>query len=270
MIDGGPILFASDFGPGSEWVGICHAVIARIAPNVRVIDLTHSLRPFDVEGAGLILQAALPYAPVGLSVLVVDPGVGTDRRRVAVQCRRGDVLVGPDNGLLPAAAEGLAGIVAARELGSLRWHLETVSKTFHARDVFCPVAAHLATGVLFEDVGDPIDITQLVQSRKPLLDIRPDCLRAEIIDVDRFGNVRLSAKADALEKSGLARANSLRVATSRGDAPVQIAATFGALSPDHFGLVVDSFGWLCVCLDRASAAQHLDVARGESVEIQGH
>jgi S-adenosyl-L-methionine hydrolase (adenosine-forming) len=267
MRAGGSIVFATDFGPASEWVGICHAVIARIAPQARVIDLTHSLRPFDVEGAGLILQAALSFAPVGVAVLVVDPGVGTERREIAVQCRRGDVLVGPDNGLLPAAAEGLGGIVAARALANEQLHLDAVSKTFHARDVFCPVAAHLANGVVFEDVGGSIDPVQLVAWRKPLLDVQRDRVRTEIIDVDGFGNVRLSAKYDALEKSGLAHTRALHVATPHGSVSVQIAETFGALAPGRFGLVIDSFGWLCLCLDRASAAERLRVARGDIIEL---
>jgi S-adenosylmethionine hydrolase len=267
MRNGGFIVFATDFGPASEWVGICHAVMARIAPLARVIDLTHSLRPFDIEGAGLILQASLSYAPRGVAVLVVDPGVGTRRREIAVQCRRGDVLVGPDNGLLPAAAEGLGGILAARLLSNERLHLETVSGTFHARDVFCPVAAHLASGVAFDEVGDAIELARLVAWRKPLLDVQRDRVRCEIIDVDGFGNARLSAKFDALEKSGLARAGALYVATPQGSAPLELAATFGALPPGQIGLVIDSFGWLCICLDRANAAKHLGIARGDIVEL---
>jgi S-adenosyl-L-methionine hydrolase (adenosine-forming) len=264
----GTIMFATDFGAASEWVGICHAVMARIAPHARVIDLTHALRPFDVEGAGLILQAALPYAPVGLAVLVVDPGVGTQRREIAVLCSRGDVLVGPDNGLLTAAAEGLGGIVAARLLDNERLHLEVKSTTFHARDVFCPVAAHLAKGVPFEDVGQSIDSAQLATWRKPLLDVEAGRIRCEVVDVDGFGNVRLAAKPDALERSSLARAGGLCVVTAHGKADVGVAATFADLRPGQLGLIIDSLGWLSLCADRASAAQRLGIARGDIIALQ--
>jgi S-adenosyl-L-methionine hydrolase (adenosine-forming) len=262
------ILFATDFGPASEWVGICHAVMARIAPHTRVIDLTHALRPFDVEGAGLILQMALPYAPIGVAALVVDPGVGTQRRSIAVQCFRGDLLIGPDNGLLPAAAESLGGIVAARLLDNQRLHLEHRTGTFDARDVFCPVAAHLASGTSFDAVGQTLAAEQLIASRTPHLEIEGHRVRCEIIDVDGFGNLRLSAKRDALELSTLASVEELRLVTEAGQTSLRRAAAFGELQPDDVGLIVDSFGYLSLCLNRASAAQKFGLARGDLIEIR--
>jgi S-adenosylmethionine hydrolase len=262
------IAFASDFGAASEWVGICHAVIARIAPRARVNDLTHALRPFDVQGASLIVQAALPYAPAGLAVLVVDPGVGTRRREIAVRCARGDVLIGPDNGLLPGAAESLGGIVAARLLDNERLHLERKSTTFHARDVFCPVAAHLANGIPFGGVGRSIDVAELVPWRKPLLVVEAGRIRCEVIDVDGFGNVRLAAEPDALERSALASASAFSVVTPDGTAEAHIAATYGDVRAGQLGIVVDSFGWLSLCADRASAAARLRIGRGGVVELR--
>jgi hypothetical protein len=163
---------------------------------------------------------------------------------IAVWWGRGDVLVGPDNGLLPAAAEGLGGIVAARLLDNDRLHLAQKSTTFHARDVFCPVAAHLANGIAFEEVGQSIEGAQLVAWHKPLLDIEADRIRCEIIDVDGFGNVRLAAKPDALERTGIASAGALCIVTANGKAEARVAATYGDLRAGRLGLVVDSFGWL--------------------------
>lgn len=265
-----PIVFASDFGPGSEWVGICHAVIAGIAPDAAIIDLVHSLEPFDVMGASQTLRDALPYAPPGFAVLVVDPGVGSKRRGVALRCGRGDVLVGPDNGLLPAAAEALGDIREARELSNKRLHSANASSTFHARDVFCPVAAHLAAGTPFAEVGSAFDPATLVESWRPRLELGAGWVRCDVTNIDRFGNVRLAARAVALRDAGLEKAARLWVAAPGGEVAARRVPTYAPLGAGEVGIVDDSFGWLCLCINRGSAAERLAVRRAWLVELRSH
>src|ERR1700742_1820839 len=158
------ITFASDYGPGDEYVGVVHGVIARIAPDVRIIDLGHGVPPQDVRTGARRLARALPFAPAGVHLAVVDPGVGGARRAVAL--RAGDRwLVGPDNGLLIEAAQRFGGVDEAFDIGDSPWRLEPVSNTFHGRDVFRPVAAHLALG---EPPQAPIDPAGLVRLERPV------------------------------------------------------------------------------------------------------
>lgn len=145
------ITFLSDYGLLDEFVGICHAVIARRCPPARVIDLTHAIPRHDVRAGAVVLAAAVPFLPPGVHLAVVDPGVGAEgahgRRAVALRTADGDrLLVGPDNGLLMPAAARLAGVSEAVDIGASPERLEPVSRTFHGRDIFAPVAAALAGG----------------------------------------------------------------------------------------------------------------------------
>lgn len=261
------ILFASDFGPGSEWVGTCHAVMATIAPDARIIDLTHALTPFDVAGAAAVLADVVPFAPVSIAVLVVDPGVGSSRRAIALRCNRGDILVGPDNGLLTSVAESVGGAHAARELSNTQYHGQSRSSTFHARDVFSPVAAHLSSGVAFEDVGPTLALENLVSLVPPRAEIGPGRISAAVTNIDRFGNVRLSVKSYALREAKLAGRDSLAVSAPGGQHSVRRAKTYQDLAIDEIGLIEDSFGWLCLVMNRASAAQRLGTNREGRIEI---
>src|SRR3954447_5219543 len=158
-----PVTFLSDYGLLDEFVGICHGVIARVAPEVRVIDVTHGIPRHDVRAGALVLRGALPYMPPGVHLAVVDPDVGARRRGVALRCAEEDrLLVGPDNGLLMLAAERFGGVVEAVEIGRSPHRLEPVSATFHGRDIFAPVAAHLAAGASLADAGDPMAPDDLV------------------------------------------------------------------------------------------------------------
>jgi S-adenosylmethionine hydrolase len=241
--------------------------MAAIAPNVRIVNLTHTLTPFDVAGAAAVLADVVPFAPVSIAVLVVDPGVGSSRRAIALRCKRGDILVGPDNGLLTSVAESVGGAHAARELTNTRYHGQSRSSTFHARDVFSPVAAHLSLGVAFEDVGPELALENLVSLVPPRIEIGPGRISAEVTNVDRFGNVRLSAKIDALREAQLAEYDSLVVSAPGIQRGVRRATTYQDLAIDELGLIEDSFGWLCLVMNRAAAAQRLGTKRGSRVEI---
>ena len=161
---GGPVItFLTDYGLTDDFVGVCHGVIARVCPQARVIDLTHGVPRGDVRAGGLILQGALPYLPVGVHLAVVDPGVGSDRRAVALGTADGRALVGPDNGLLWLAAERAGGVIEAVDIGRSPFALEPVSATFHGRDIFAPVAARLAAGVALAEVGEACDPEALMR-----------------------------------------------------------------------------------------------------------
>ena len=147
------ITFLSDFGLKDDFVGTCHGVIKRIAPEAQIIDITHGIEPQAVLQGALVLASTLPYMPEGVHLAVVDPGVGGDRRALALRDASGRLYVGPDNGLLVPAAEKLGGIDGAWQLTNSDYMLEPVSATFHGRDVFSPAAAHLAPGVDPAELG---------------------------------------------------------------------------------------------------------------------
>ena len=192
------VTFLSDYGRGDDFVGVCHAVIARIAPEVRVIDLTHDVPRHDVRSAAVILRRALPFCPAGVHLVVVDPGVGGTRRAVAVRVAdEGRVLVGPDNGVLWPAAERFGGVVEAVDVAHSPHRLEPVSATFHGRDLFAPVAAHLAAGEPLGAAGEPIEPDELVQLALPTPHVDAERVYAHVVSTDTFGNVALDVTHDA-------------------------------------------------------------------------
>src|SRR5436309_4487854 len=192
------ITFLSDYGVEDDFVGLCHAVIASICPQARVIDLSHGVARHDVRAGAIMLRGALPYLPVGVHLAVVDPDVGAERRAVAVGCGDGRVLVGPDNGLLWLAIEQSGGAVEAVDIARSRFRLEPVSATFHGRDIFRPVAAQLAAGAPFAEAGEPIDPARLVTLELPRPRLEDGVLVAHALYVDRFGNVQLDARHEDL------------------------------------------------------------------------
>lgn len=270
MSRGKPIIFLSDYGLEDEFVGICHAVIARISPDSPVIDLSHGIPPQDVLRGALVLARSIPYLSTDAVLLaVVDPGVGTPRRPVAAETSHSEqLLVGPDNGLLSLAWAERGGVARAVEIAEPKVILEPVSATFHGRDIFAPAAAHLAAGAPLSDLGPDVDPSSLVVVQPPAPGVETGRIDAEVFGVDRFGNVQLSAGLDHLERAGMAGANRLEVVTRRGRTPVRPAATFGDVTEGEFALIVDSTGRLALVLNRGSAAEALDLALGDSLAIQ--
>src|SRR5215213_4993838 len=184
------ITFLSDYGRDDDFVGVCHAVMARLTPDARVIDLTHGVGRHDVRTGAMVLRNTLPYAPAGVHLAVVDPGVGAERRAVALRCAEEDrLLVGPDNGLLSLAWERFGGAVEAVEIGRSPWRLEPVAATFHGRDIFAPVAARLAGGDALAEAGDPLDVDDLVTLDVPRPRVDGDALLVHVVGIDRFGNL---------------------------------------------------------------------------------
>jgi len=221
------VVFLSDYGLEDEFVGICHGVIARIAPAVNVVDLTHAIPPHDVFRGALLLADSIRFMPEDAVYLaVVDPGVGTDRPSLAVEAGSGAVFVGPDNGLLSLAIERAGGAAMAVEITARKVLLEPVSATFHGRDIFAPAAAHVASGMPLEELGrafDPGRITRLAIAEPS---VHPGLIDCEVLAVDRFGNVQVNVRRSHLADARLQREEEFRVRTPAGSTRVRRAFTF--------------------------------------------
>ena len=221
-------------------------------------------------------RSSAPYLPVGFHVAVVDPGVGTSRRPIAVRAGRGDVLVGPDNGILLPAADRLGGVVAARELTDPAYRLPVVSTSFHGRDIFAPAAAHLAGGVSFDRVGPAIDPDDLVRLRWPEPIIADGVLETSVIYRDTFGNVKLAALAGDLRAAlGTLEAGD-RLTVILGPIEGRTATTemvtwertFGAVAPGGPLLYEDSYGRLCLADNQGNAVERLGVVDDQPITIR--
>jgi S-adenosyl-L-methionine hydrolase (adenosine-forming) len=268
-VPGRPIVFISDFGLDDEFVGICHGVIARIAPDSRIVDLTHGVPPQDVVRAALVLAESLLYVPDDAVFLaLVDPGVGTARRAVAVRTGDGALLVGPDNGVLSQAWTRLGGAAEAIEITSPDVVLPGGSHTFHGRDVFAPAAAHLANGMALGELGPSLDVESLTRVAPLEPEVHPGRLHAEVLGIDRFGNVQLSIRPEHLDEAGLADETALQVRTVWRAIPVRRVSTFGEVSPGELAALIDSRGWLAVVRNAGSAAASLRLELGNPVVVE--
>ena len=261
-----PIVFLSDFGYRNEWVGICHAVIDKIAPEASVIDLSHGVPPLDVRAGALVLADSLPFIRHDAVVLaVVDPSVGRDLD-VAVRTGDGRLLVGPDNGLLAPAWHVAEGVAEAVSITSSSVILEPVSPSFHARDVLAPAAAQLANGLSLADLGDALEPAELVDLHIPEPSVELGKIACEVLDLNRFGNVQLNVRGSHLAAAGLDRADRILVEAESGGGVAERVSTYADLAADQWGLMIDPRGWLSVIRgDSANAAEGLGVGSGDLV-----
>jgi S-adenosylmethionine hydrolase len=263
----------SDFGLRDPSAGIMRAVVAGICPEANVVDIAHDINKFAVRDGALLLWSAAPYLPVGAHVAVVDPGVGTARKGIALQTQRGDYLVGPDNGLLMPAAARLGGITHAHLLENPRFALPDVSSSFHGRDLFAPAGAHLADGVDIEELGRAVDPRRLLALEWPSPEIRPGLLRAQAIYLDTFGNVKLSALTDDIAAAlpGLRFGERITVRVGEGAGRQEVAATwartFGDVPKGAPLLTADSYGRVALSVDQGSAATTFGIKLDSVVEV---
>jgi S-adenosylmethionine hydrolase len=258
------VTFLSDYGLQDDFVGTCHGVIKRIAPDVQIIDLTHGIPPQNVLHGALVLAKSLEYVPAGVHLAVVDPGVGTARRPLVLEDGEGRLYVGPDNGLLVPAAEAGGGIAAAHELANPRYALERVSRTFHGRDLFAPAAAHLALGVPVAELGPPLDPEVLVRITIPEPEISASRIGATTLAVDRFGNVQLNVGRDVLGVPGTRVALDL----PNGRRPAVVARTFADVPYGELVVFEDSSGSVSLAVSGGNAAAALGLASGERIWIE--
>jgi len=259
------ISFLSDYGLADEFVGVCKAVIRRIAPEAAVIDVCHEIPPHDVRAGSLALARAAQYLPAGVILGVVDPGVGSERRPVAVETADGEaVFVGPDNGLLASAVAMTGGARRAVALTNDEYHLPAPGPTFAGRDIFAPAAAYLCAGVELDELGEAIDPLSLIPGILPLTRDEDGKVIGEVLWVDRFGNVQLNVDPEELTPMG--DTVSIRF---RDEVRTAVRAdTYSELKAGQIGLVVDSYGLVSVALDRRSAADELRLHPPTEVSLE--
>jgi S-adenosylmethionine hydrolase len=269
------ITFLTDFGADSA-AAICRGVMLGIARDAQIVDISHSVRKYAIRDGAYLLWCALAWMPIGIHVAVVDPGVGTSRLPIGIRTGRGDVLIGPDNGLLVPAADRLGGIVEVRTLENRALMLTATAATFHGRDIFAPMAAHLATGRPFAEVGPTIDRGSIVSLRFPDPTIAPGALGTSVVYVDSFGNLRLAGDpADLAAAIGLLTpGRQLAVSFTASDGSPAIreivpwAATFGQVPVGRPLLYEDSFGRLAYADNQGDAARRLGLGVDRPVRIE--
>ena len=259
------VSFLSDYGRVDEFVGVVHSVIRSTAPGAAVIDITHDVPRHDVRAGGLALARSAQYLCPGVVLAVVDPGVGTDRRAIAVEVGDGQsVLVGPDNGLLAPAVAMVGGATRAVSLTNTDFHLPAPGPTFDGRDVFAPVAAALCLGATLDELGPAVDVNSLTPGIIPVVRDEEGTLVTEVMWVDHFGNCQLNVDPDDLDGWG----EVLHVQVRDEWRPARRAHTYGEIGEGQVGLVVDSYGLVSIALDRRPADSELGIGAGSEVRIR--
>ncbi|MBJ7307811.1 MAG: SAM-dependent chlorinase/fluorinase [Actinomycetota bacterium] len=259
------VSFLSDYGRVDEFVGVVHSIIRSIAPEVRVIDITHDIAPYDVRSGGLALVRAANYLAPGVVVAVIDPTVGTPRRPIAVEIGGGSsVLVGPDNGVLAPVVQLCGGAGRAVEIVNPEYRFTTEPGTFDGRDVFAPAAAHLCNGVDLAELGPSIDPISLFPAMIPLTREDEGRLHSEVLWVDHYGNAQLNVDPDELE----AFDGHVRLVMDDGSRVARRVSTFADLENNELGLIVDSYGLITIVLDKRSAAEELGLSTASAVTIE--
>jgi S-adenosylmethionine hydrolase len=262
------IAFASDYGLTDEFVGVCKAVMLGLAPDVRILDIGHDIPAHDVRAGALLLVRAVQYLPDDCVVVaVVDPGVGTSRRLVAVEVA-GGVLLGPDNGLLAPAVAMAGGARSVISLDNPEYHLPAPGPTFAGRDVLAPAAGHLAAGVPLAELGTPVDPATLVPGLVSLPEVRDDgTIVGEVWWVDRFGNCQLNIDPDELAAVGAGEGARIEVHVGGEIRAARWVHTYADAKPSELVLLVDSYGLLALAFDRESAAATLRLKAGSGVSL---
>lgn len=246
---------------------MCHGVIYKIAPRVRIIDITHQIRPQDVREGAMVLAQSVPYMPRAVHLAIVDPGVGSRRLPIIVETRDGAYLVGPDNGLLTLAARRLGGSARAYEIQNPELMLPSPSRTFQGRDVFAPATAHLALGVAAESFGPQVLVESLVASSIPEPRRHEDHFHAVVLHVDRFGNLQLNLTPRELAQLGMGIGSPLEVRVEGHRSMVQFGETFSSVGEGELVVTEDSYHLLAVAVNRGSAAERFGAAGGSTVII---
>jgi hypothetical protein len=262
--------FLTDFGLDGA-AATCRAVILSICPDAQIVDICHTIRKFAVADGAYVLGTALAWFPVGVHLAVVDPGVGTERRAIGIRAERGDLLIGPDNGLLAPAADALGGVAEARELTNRDLWLPSTSATFHGRDVFAPVAARLASGAAtFDEVGPLLDAASILRHADPGAEVEDGTIRTRVAYVDSFGNARLMGGRAELDSAfgPLADGAALTLELpGAGRLTTTLARSFGSVSVGATLLYVDSSGNLALAENQGDLARSAGLEPGTPVTV---
>jgi S-adenosylmethionine hydrolase len=260
------VSFLSDYGHTDEFVGVCKAVILRAAPSAQIIDVTHGIPPFDVRAGALALARSVQYLPSGVVLAVVDPGVATDRRAVAVEVESG-FLVGPDNGLLAPAVAMLGGATRVVSLTNPEYQLEAPGATFAGRDIFAPAAGYLAAGTPLEALGDLIDPMSLVPGMMPLPSDEDGRTAGEVLWIDHYGNAQLNIDPGDLAALGVEPGGPLEIRCGQDRRTGRWVGSYAEAGPYELAVVVDSYGLVSLTLDRRAAAEELGLRPGSPVTL---
>ncbi|MFP5333330.1 MAG: S-adenosyl-l-methionine hydroxide adenosyltransferase family protein [Acidimicrobiia bacterium] len=261
------ISFLSDFGSDDEFVGVVHGVIARLAPEVRVIDVTHSIGRGDVRAGALALTRAIQYLPDGVILAVVDPGVGTPRRAIAARTASG-IFVGPDNGLLSPAVAMVGGADRIVAIENPEMRIPSSGETFHGRDVFGPAAALLASGeASLDDCGPVVDPESVSPLLLPLPEVEPGSISAMAWWVDHFGNVQTNVSPEEMTLAGISDESTVTVRVGASEYEVPWVTAYGDVAEGELLLHVDGSGLMALAVRHGSAAAVLNLAEGQSVRF---
>jgi S-adenosylmethionine hydrolase len=252
------ISLLTDFGIHQEYAGVCRAVILSLCPAATIVDISHSVSSFDIQEGALMLKHFVAYSPAGVHVAVVDPGVGTQRRGIAVETERGDFFVGPDNGVLMEAADMLQ-VKRAAALENAAYMLKPVSSSFHGRDVFAPAAAYIANGVPVSALGTEVAASDLTRVCIPEPTEDKTALYTTVLRIDRFGNIQLNVGADTMAK-GL-----VTVGIKGKKLEIPVATTFGDVAVGELLLYKDSDGLVTLAQNQGNAAHYLGVQKHEEI-----
>jgi S-adenosylmethionine hydrolase len=264
------LTFLTDYGLEDAFAAVCHGVATQITPDLGITDITHLIPPGDIRRGATVLAQAVPYFPPAVHVAVVDPGVGTARRAVAVQAGP-SLFVGPDNGLLSAAVATAGG---ARQAVSLTnrtlWRDgtgDTVAATFHGRDIFMPVAARLAAGLPLAEAGEPVDIGSLVTLPPPQCQLTAEGAQVEVVTVDRYGNAQFSLPGRDAPRAGLVPGAPVTLTWDGGQLTAPFGRTFGDVAPGQALCYTDSGDWVAVAVAGGDAARLLGLRTGTRVTL---
>jgi S-adenosylmethionine hydrolase len=261
------LTFLSDYGLEDEFVGVCHGVIKRFAPQVEILDIAHGIPPQDVNAGATVLAQAVPYMPPAVHLAVVDPGVGTGRRAVVLGTRNGPVLVGPDNGLLQPAADALGGVEQAFAITNRELWLATPSRTFHGRDIFAPIAARLALGLDPEMVGPSLDPSELVKLEHRAATVDDDHVHAQVVQIDHFGNLQLNVVKDELAAIGVLQGDVIEARVNGRSFHPRYGTAFSEVSAGALVVLEDSYRWITLAANQASAKDLIEARRGDRVVL---
>ncbi len=261
------VSFLSDYGLVDEFVGVCHAVMLDVTPDLRIVDITHDVAPFDVRAGALTLVRAVQYLPDGVVLAIVDPGVGTDRRCIAVEVE-GGFLVGPDNGLLAPAVAMLGGPARIVALDNPEYQLTAPGTTFAGRDIMAPAASYLASGVSIDALGTPVDAAGLAPGLIPLPQEDDDgAIAGEVLWVDRYGNCQLNIAPEQLVDRGVGPGGFVGVTIGGKERRAHWVSAFADAKPSELALLVDSYGMCALAFDQRSAAGELQARAGTTLTV---
>jgi S-adenosylmethionine hydrolase len=260
------LTFLTDYGLEDAFVAVCHGVAFQIAPDLQITDITHLIPPGDIRRGAVVLAQAVPYFPPAVHVAVVDPGVGTARRGVAVEAGN-SIFVGPDNGVLSVAVAAAGGAVRAVSLTNEALWLDTRAATFHGRDIFMPVAARLTAGLALDEAGDLVAVSGLVSLPRPECRITADGARVEVVTVDRFGNVQLSLPGADAPRAGLVPGTTVTLAWNGGEVSMPFVRTFGEVPPGEPLCYRDGGDWVAIAVAGGDAARRFGLRPGTMLKL---